>query len=411
MAEQLDVLRASVARLRTMVEGLDPGQLEVPAYPTEWTVADVLSHVGSGAVILERRFDDAVTGTHTPSDFAPAVWDAWNAKTPGDKAADALVADRSFVDRVGSLTDAQRAQFSFAMGPMVLDLAGFLGLRLNEHALHSWDVAVTFDPGARVAPDAVDVVIDNLQMITRLGRQAGGHRASRHHPYERPATRHGHHHRCRLRVDGSRRPGRPARPRTPRRGPRPPRLRPPRPRPHAPYQRSWRPRRAPAGVPRSVRCRYRQKCRNLRRNPNCDLFIIDPRNPLRTLEVRAEVELTADRDKATVPEVRLGLRSGRGRACPVRGGPPHAHLPATTGGGQPAGTDLIARFRRSGSIGPQTGGGDADDSLGGDLRGRSGVADPVRHPDARHWDPGTGRVVRPHPWAKLGNPHYVALRS
>lgn len=174
MAEQLDVLRASVARLRTMVEGLDPGQLEVPAYPTEWTVADVLSHVGSGAVILERRFDDAVTGTHTPSDFAPAVWDAWNAKTPGDKAADALVADRSFVDRVGSLTDAQRAQFSFAMGPMVLDLAGFLGLRLNEHALHSWDVAVTFDPGARVAPDAVDVVIDNLQMITRWGAKPAG---------------------------------------------------------------------------------------------------------------------------------------------------------------------------------------------------------------------------------------------
>ncbi len=44
----------------------------------------------------------------------------------------------------------------------------------------------------------------------------------------------------------------------------------------------------------------RQKFKNLRRNPNCDLFIIDPGNPFRTLEVRAEAELVADPDKGTV---------------------------------------------------------------------------------------------------------------
>jgi PPOX class probable F420-dependent enzyme len=44
----------------------------------------------------------------------------------------------------------------------------------------------------------------------------------------------------------------------------------------------------------------RQKYKNLRHNPNCDLFIIDPQNPFRTLEVRAEAELTVDPDKATV---------------------------------------------------------------------------------------------------------------
>jgi len=37
----------------------------------------------------------------------------------------------------------------------------------------------------------------------------------------------------------------------------------------------------------------------LRRDPNCDLFIIDS-NPFRTLEVRAEAKLVADPDKATV---------------------------------------------------------------------------------------------------------------
>ncbi len=44
----------------------------------------------------------------------------------------------------------------------------------------------------------------------------------------------------------------------------------------------------------------RQKYRNLRGNPYCGLFIIDPQNPFRTLEVRAEAELQPDPEKATV---------------------------------------------------------------------------------------------------------------
>ena len=44
----------------------------------------------------------------------------------------------------------------------------------------------------------------------------------------------------------------------------------------------------------------RQKYKNLSHNPNCDLFIIDPQDPFRTLEIRAEAELVADVEKATV---------------------------------------------------------------------------------------------------------------
>jgi hypothetical protein len=38
----------------------------------------------------------------------------------------------------------------------------------------------------------------------------------------------------------------------------------------------------------------RQKTRNLRRDPRATLFILDPDNRLRTLEIRAEAELIAD---------------------------------------------------------------------------------------------------------------------
>ena len=44
----------------------------------------------------------------------------------------------------------------------------------------------------------------------------------------------------------------------------------------------------------------RQKFKNLSRNPNCSLFIIDPANPWRTLEIRAEAQLAADPEKAMV---------------------------------------------------------------------------------------------------------------
>lgn len=174
MTDTLDALAGSVDRLHAVVEGLDPAQLTGPAYPTEWSVADVLSHIGSGAVILRRRFDDSLAGTPTPDDAAQAVWDAWNAKDPEAKAADALVADRDLLDRLVGLTDDERLRFEFAMGPMTFDIDGFVGLRLNEHALHLWDIEVALDPTATVAPGSVAAVVDNLQMIARFtGKPTG----------------------------------------------------------------------------------------------------------------------------------------------------------------------------------------------------------------------------------------------
>ena len=46
----------------------------------------------------------------------------------------------------------------------------------------------------------------------------------------------------------------------------------------------------------------RQKYKNLARHPKATLFILDPANPYRTLEIRAEVELTPDPDKTLLPK-------------------------------------------------------------------------------------------------------------
>ena len=116
MTERFEALRGSVERLRAVVEGLDPDVLRTSAYPSEWTIADVLSHLGSGAQILERRMEDSLAGVDTPDDAAPAVWDLWNAKTPDAQAADAVEADRTLLDRLDGLGSEDRERFRFTIG-------------------------------------------------------------------------------------------------------------------------------------------------------------------------------------------------------------------------------------------------------------------------------------------------------
>jgi uncharacterized protein (TIGR03083 family) len=168
VTDRLAALERSVDRLRDVVRGLDPDRYTDPAYPTAWSIADVLSHLGSGAVILLGRLEDTLAGVATADDAAQAVWERWNAKSPTEQVADALVADRALVARLAGLTDGEASGFEFVMGPMTFDLDGFVGLRLNEHVLHLWDVEVALDPEATLPADAAAAVADNLDLIVRF---------------------------------------------------------------------------------------------------------------------------------------------------------------------------------------------------------------------------------------------------
>jgi uncharacterized protein (TIGR03083 family) len=172
--EHIEALRGSVTRLRELVAALTEQQLTRAAYPTEWTLADVLSHLGSGAVITTRRLDDTVAGRTTPDDFARGVWDTWNAKLPVARRGDALVADAELLSRIDAVTPEQRHTFASAMGPMILDFQQFVGMRLNEHALHTWDIAVVDDPTATIAQPAAGLIVDNLELIARFTAKPTG---------------------------------------------------------------------------------------------------------------------------------------------------------------------------------------------------------------------------------------------
>jgi uncharacterized protein (TIGR03083 family) len=174
MSDELSALQTSSARLQRIAGGLGPDQVRQSAYPSEWTVADVLSHLGSGAVIMRRGLEDALASREPDGSFNQGVWDEWNAKAPEDQAAEALVADAALVAALGEVTEEQRGGFAFSMGPMSLDFDGFVALRLSEHAVHTWDIEVAFDPTTLLAPEAAPVMIDRVGVIAGLvGRPPG----------------------------------------------------------------------------------------------------------------------------------------------------------------------------------------------------------------------------------------------
>lgn len=174
MTDPLVPLRFSVEGLRSLVEPLSPEQLRSSAYPTEWTIADVLSHLGSGAVIFVRSVDNAVTDDKTPDGFNQSVWDEWNAKSPDQQWADLPAADAAVIARLAALSPQERETLKVNLGPFELDYDGFVGLRLNEHALHAWDVAVTLDPTSVLAPEVVETVLGGVARIARFAAKPTG---------------------------------------------------------------------------------------------------------------------------------------------------------------------------------------------------------------------------------------------
>jgi uncharacterized protein (TIGR03083 family) len=163
-----------VERLHRLVEPLNEDALVASAYPSEWSIADVMSHLGSGAVIMQRRVDAGLAGSAVPDDFAPSVWDVWNAKSAMDKAVDGLATDRALVDRFSALSDDERGRLSVSMGPLTLDATDLVSVRLNEHALHTWDIEVALEPDATLPDEEVALVVDNLELIGRFTARPDG---------------------------------------------------------------------------------------------------------------------------------------------------------------------------------------------------------------------------------------------
>jgi uncharacterized protein (TIGR03083 family) len=168
-------VRHSHDTLRALAAPLTAEQLRQRSYDTEWSIAQVLSHLGSQAEVFNLWLDAGLTGQDPPGrDAFLPIWEAWNTRSPQAQAADSLQVNEALVERLESLDDGERERFRLQMFGMDLDITGLARMRLAEHAIHSWDVAVALDPSARLAPEAVGLLVDTIgQLTARAGRPDG----------------------------------------------------------------------------------------------------------------------------------------------------------------------------------------------------------------------------------------------
>jgi uncharacterized protein (TIGR03083 family) len=163
-----ELVDRTVAALRTnhdvlaaLVPNLNEGQLTAPSGASEWTIAQALSHLGSGAEITVKPIATAA-GLPVEAEDNQSVWARWDAAAPLDQAAAFLERDGHFLDVVEGLTSEQRAELMIDMGflPEPVPLVVALGMRLNEVAAHAWDVRVGLDPEAGIDPESAPLLLE-----------------------------------------------------------------------------------------------------------------------------------------------------------------------------------------------------------------------------------------------------------
>ncbi len=172
----IKALHKSHDHLVDLLDGMDPGRLTGPSYCDDWTIAHVLSHLGSGAEIFSLMVEAGTKGEDPPGpDIFPPIWDAWNSKSPESQAADLKGADAALVEQIEGLDAQQLDKFHLSMFGMEVDAAMLVGMRLSELTLHTWDFEVVLDPSATLAHDATALLVDVLSArVARSGKAAAG---------------------------------------------------------------------------------------------------------------------------------------------------------------------------------------------------------------------------------------------
>jgi uncharacterized protein (TIGR03083 family) len=153
-------LRREHDQLTTLVGTFTEEDLRRPSGAGDWDVSQVLSHLGSAAVINLGTLRGALEEAAEPPE-PTVIWARWDAMGPRERADELIEADTALVDRYQRLTAEERSDLRIELGflpfPLTVAMAG--RMRLNEVLLHGWDVRVAFDPAAVLDPDTVPVVL------------------------------------------------------------------------------------------------------------------------------------------------------------------------------------------------------------------------------------------------------------
>jgi uncharacterized protein (TIGR03083 family) len=180
-AAWIGALHSSSRRLRALVTELSDAQLVRPSFASGWSVAQVLSHLGSGAEIcghLVRRGLDGDSSAPRPEEIE-SVWERFDAMSASEQRAAWLEADERHLGMLDAIDPARHGIVQIPYFSGLLDLASYGGYRLSEQTIHGWDVAVALDPSARLPHaeaqllwERIDLVASRFHNATALARLA-----------------------------------------------------------------------------------------------------------------------------------------------------------------------------------------------------------------------------------------------
>ena len=170
--QRVAVAKRLAANIREYLGDLTPEQWELPSACAEWQVRDVVSHLIGGA---ERQAESMERGrggdSDPPAGFVPpdaAALSAANAQRDIDRrnemAGRILESfDASYeklhqeFDRYG---EGSWDTLAWHMRRGAMTGAAYVELRIQELAIHDWDIRSAFDASAGLDPDCVPVLMD-----------------------------------------------------------------------------------------------------------------------------------------------------------------------------------------------------------------------------------------------------------
>ncbi|MEV1026795.1 maleylpyruvate isomerase family mycothiol-dependent enzyme [Streptomyces sp. NPDC050264] len=171
----LDSLHDSSQRLARAVGSLTEGDVNRPSKADGWSIAQVLSHLGSAAEISTGLLERGIAGDRTGpvrQDLEP-VWERWNALPPLAQRDAWQTADVRHLHLLDSLTPPQQQSVRVPYCAGLLTLADYAGYRLSEHSVHAWDIEAALDPRATIPAAEVELLWKRLDLVATRFRDAG----------------------------------------------------------------------------------------------------------------------------------------------------------------------------------------------------------------------------------------------
>jgi hypothetical protein len=139
---------------------LSEAEARAQSYCDEWSVAQVYSHLGSGAEIGREELSAASAGEDPPA--RESIWARWDALEPAEMVRRFAPSDARYLEVIDDLLEAggpAPEEIRVPLHGWSLDLQTFLVFRLLEIGLHQWDVQVVREPTVEVDTEAAQLLL------------------------------------------------------------------------------------------------------------------------------------------------------------------------------------------------------------------------------------------------------------